>query len=59
MDKQELLTLQANLQAEVQAKQQLAEELGRVKANNVANERFVIRNFCLLEEDEDGECVAV
>ena len=41
MDKSELLTLQANLQAEVQAKQQLAEELGRVKANNVANERFV------------------
>lgn len=47
MDKQELLTLQANLQAEVQAKQQLAEELGRVKANNLANERFVIRvNVC-------------
>ena len=39
VDKQEILTLQSNLQAEIQAKQQLMEELNKMKAANVANER--------------------
>lgn len=39
MDKQEMLTLQANLQAEIAAKQQMAEEMNKIKAANVANER--------------------
>ena len=39
VDKQEILTLQANLQAEIQAKQQLSEEMNKIKAANVANER--------------------
>lgn len=39
MDKQEILTLQANLQAEIQAKQQMSEEMNKIKAANVANER--------------------
>ena len=41
VDKQEILTLQSNLQAEIQAKQQLMEELNKMKAANVANERWV------------------
>lgn len=40
VDKQEILTLQSNLQAEIQAKQQLMEELNKMKAANVANERW-------------------
>ena len=40
MDKQEMLTLQANLQAEIAAKQQMAEEMNKIKAANVANERW-------------------
>ena len=39
VDKQEILTLQANLQAEIQAKQHLSEEMNKIKAANVANER--------------------
>ena len=39
VDKQEILTLQSNLHAEIQAKQQLMEELNKMKAANVANER--------------------
>lgn len=39
VDKQEILTLQANLQAEIQAKQYLSEEMNKIKAANVANER--------------------
>ena len=39
MDKQEILQLQANLQAEIQAKQLMAEEMNKIKAANVANER--------------------
>ena len=39
VDKQEILTLQANLQAEIQAKQQLVDEMNKIKAANVANER--------------------
>ena len=39
VDKQEILTLQANLQAEIAAKQQMAEEMNKIKAANVANER--------------------
>lgn len=39
VDKQEILSLQANLQAEIQAKQQLSEEMNKIKAANVANER--------------------
>ena len=40
VDKQEILTLQSNLHAEIQAKQQLMEELNKMKAANVANERW-------------------
>ena len=39
MDKQEILTLQANLKAEIQAKQHMSEEMNKIKAANVANER--------------------
>lgn len=39
MDKQEILQLQANLQAEIQAKQLMGEEMNKIKAANVANER--------------------
>ena len=39
MEKQEILTLQANLQAEIQAKQLMSEEMNKIKAANVANER--------------------
>jgi len=39
VDKQEILTLQANLHAEIQAKQHLSEEMNKIKAANVANER--------------------
>ena len=39
VDKQEILSLQANLQAEIQAKQQLSEEMNKIKAANVGNER--------------------
>ena len=39
VDKQEILSLQANLQAEIQAKQHLSEEMNKIKAANVANER--------------------
>lgn len=40
VEKQEILSLQSNLQAEIQAKQQLMEELNKMKAANVANERW-------------------
>ncbi|XP_068751786.1 serine/threonine-protein kinase MRCK alpha-like isoform X3 [Montipora capricornis] len=39
VDKQEKITLQANLQAEIAAKQQMVEEMNKIKAANVANER--------------------
>lgn len=39
MEKQEILTLQANLQTEIQAKQLMSEEMNKIKAANVANER--------------------
>lgn len=39
MEKQEILTLQANLHAEIQAKQLMSEEMNKIKAANVANER--------------------
>ncbi|XP_048579226.1 serine/threonine-protein kinase MRCK alpha isoform X3 [Nematostella vectensis] len=39
VDKQEILSLQANLQAEIQAKTQLSEELNRMKEANVTTER--------------------
>ena len=39
VDKQEKITLQANLQAEIAAKQQMAEEMNKIRAANVANER--------------------
>ena len=43
VEKQEILSLQANLHAEIQAKQQLAEELNKVKAANVATERWAVQ----------------
>ncbi|KAK3733779.1 hypothetical protein QZH41_015098 [Actinostola sp. cb2023] len=39
VDKQEILTLQSNLQAEIQAKQQLSEELNKSKAVHVTTEK--------------------
>ncbi|XP_031559571.1 serine/threonine-protein kinase MRCK alpha-like isoform X2 [Actinia tenebrosa] len=54
VDKQEILTLQSNLQAEIQAKQQLSEELNKSKAILITTEKKLAEseaNYNLLKEE--------